>query len=496
MITLSCKDNDSINQIKQQYGIIDAIKEAGASVSQKGKRYYAKCLFHSENTASMEVYPKQGNGYCHGCKKNFDAIDVYAIVNNISNAEAIKRLQERFGVTHNVPDKKELVAAYDYRGADGSLVYQVQRFSHNNGKKSFVQRRPDGKGGWFYDLKGVKPIPYRLPELLSAIEQGNMICIAEGEKCCNALTEAGLVATCNSGGAGKWGEKHSLYFPAGTKVSVFPDNDNVGHNHAKEVSSSLLERGCEVKIIELPGLPQKGDIADWFTLGGTKDNLLDIIANTANLSSAERAKVTARNGIFTPGDNNRQTFNLTELGMAERVIYENNGTIRYCAESKQFYLWTGKRWQQDTDGEIRRLAAKTIRGLYDTRDAEDKVAQAKFAKSCETRSRIDNICALVKTLPGVPLSITQMDGNKYLLNCLSGTIDLRTQQLLPHNKAHNITHLLPFKYEPYQAETDCQRWVKFLLEITNNNLDIVRYLWKLAGLCLSGDTSEHVLNIF
>ena len=63
------------------------------------------------------------------------------------------------------PEKKngatqQIIATYDYTDERGELLYQVVR----KAPKDFVQRRPDGKGGWILNLQGFKPVPYRLPE--------------------------------------------------------------------------------------------------------------------------------------------------------------------------------------------------------------------------------------------------------------------------------------------------------------------------------------------
>jgi hypothetical protein len=60
--------------------------------------------------------------------------------------------------------------SFDYHDENGRLLYQVERIDLNgfkNGKrnKKFIQRRPNGNGGWISDLDGVRRVPYRLPEL-------------------------------------------------------------------------------------------------------------------------------------------------------------------------------------------------------------------------------------------------------------------------------------------------------------------------------------------
>src|SRR5262245_44351816 len=73
-----------------------------------------------------------------------------------------------------------VVAAYDYTDADGKLLFQVVRLD----PKGFRQRRPDpaAKGGWAWDLKGVRRVLYRLPQVLRAAAGGRPLFVVEGEK--------------------------------------------------------------------------------------------------------------------------------------------------------------------------------------------------------------------------------------------------------------------------------------------------------------------------
>ncbi len=121
---------------------------------------------------------------------------------------ALAWLSERGHIpTAVAPDKPKIVKAYDYFGADGALAFQVVRLE----PKSFRQRRPDGAGGWIWKMAGVDLIPFRLPEVLSAVAAGQTIYIVEGEKSADALAQLGLAATCSPGGAGKWRSAYSSH---------------------------------------------------------------------------------------------------------------------------------------------------------------------------------------------------------------------------------------------------------------------------------------------
>jgi len=60
--------------------------------------------------------------------------------------------------------EKRIIATYDYKDESGKLLYQAVRYE----PKDFRQRRPDGKGGWIWNLEGVRRVLYRLEELLRA----------------------------------------------------------------------------------------------------------------------------------------------------------------------------------------------------------------------------------------------------------------------------------------------------------------------------------------
>ena len=158
-------------------------------------------------------------------------------------------------------------ALYDYQDESRELLFRVARLE----PKSFRQCRPDGSGGYVWNLDGVRRVPYHLPELLDGIARGETIFIAEGEKAVDELMKLGLWATCSPGGAGKWRDDYATHFK-GANVVVLPDNDDVGEKHAADVVQSLSNIAASVCILRLT-LPEKGDAYDWIAAGGTVADL-------------------------------------------------------------------------------------------------------------------------------------------------------------------------------------------------------------------------------
>jgi DNA primase len=99
--------------------------------------------------------------------------------------------------------------------------------------------------------------------------------VVEGEKDVHSLETLNLVATSASGGAGKWRPEYSESLK-GRLVIVIPDNDDPGRAHAKQVVESLAKVATP-RLLELPGLPPKGDVTDWIAAGGTRDKLAELL---------------------------------------------------------------------------------------------------------------------------------------------------------------------------------------------------------------------------
>lgn len=162
--------------------------------------------------------------------------------------------------------KQRIVQTYDYEDVDGKLIFQVVRFE----PKGFRQRRPNPEisGEWIWDLKGVQPVPYRMP-MLHHTPRDRHVWIVDGEKDVDQLVMDGLIATCNPGGCGKWRAAYNEVF-RGRPVIIIPDNDpfdktglSPGLKHAADVAEQLRPVAQSVTILMLPGLPEKGDVSDY-----------------------------------------------------------------------------------------------------------------------------------------------------------------------------------------------------------------------------------------
>jgi hypothetical protein len=237
----------------------------------KGDEYQARCPLHDDSDPSFSFNDKTGQCYCFGCKFGGDAFQFYGKIKGVASfPEIVKGIAGDFGIPGigKKTGSGRLVETYDYTNEEGDLLNQVVRME----PKSFRQRRPDGQGGYIWNMKNVEPVLYRLPEVL----QADQVCVAEGEKDADNLSSLGMVATTNVGGAEKWRAEYSESLKD-KDIVILPDNDEPGRKHGQKVARMLHGSAKSVKVIQLPGLPEKGDVSDWIEAGGTKDALQKLI---------------------------------------------------------------------------------------------------------------------------------------------------------------------------------------------------------------------------
>ncbi len=161
-----------------------------------------------------------------------------------------------------------IVAAYDYFDEHSVLRFQVVR----RADKTFSQRRPDGRGGWIWNLDGVPRVLYRLPQILVA-PPGERVYVVEGEKDTDALAAQGLQSTTAPGGAGKWGPAYSEAL-RGRHVVVLVDADAPGRAHGAQVAAALRGVAESVRVLDLhPDRHDGADVSDWLAEGGTWQRL-------------------------------------------------------------------------------------------------------------------------------------------------------------------------------------------------------------------------------
>jgi hypothetical protein len=191
-------------------------------------------------------------------------------------------------------ERKKIVATYDYYYERGNLRFQVVRYT----PKGFKQRRPNGNGGWIWNMDDVERILFRLPETLLSVKRGLPIFICEGEKDVLAMVEKGFSATCNPSGANKWEDSYSKTL-SGADCIIVADKDQDGRSHGQLVAGKLRGVAKSVRVIELPdvnGIPVK-DAHDFFAAGGNAGQILEFAATAPEFVLVAGSKLTKPSAV-------------------------------------------------------------------------------------------------------------------------------------------------------------------------------------------------------
>ncbi len=222
-------------------------------------------------------------------------------------------------------------------------------------------------------------------------------------------------------------------------------------------------------------------------------------------STVTPKKLTRRIGMglvpqYTPG----QEFSRGEVGCAERLAAFYGHTLRFDTSQQNWMLWTGSRWQVDTVGTVVECMKEVARHMTDVEapamhalsqeQGDYFSAQAKelrdMGKRLHNSHTLDGAIRMARSVEALVVEGSKFDADPLLLNCLSGTIDLRSGSVRPHSMDDLITKITPIPLAT--ATEDCPRWKQFLLEIMQGDAELVAYLHRMVGYILTGSTKEQV----
>jgi putative DNA primase/helicase len=186
-------------------------------------------------------------------------------------------------------------------------------------------------------------------------------------------------------------------------------------------------------------------------------------------------------------------YERTHFGLADRFVDLHGQDIRYCHALGRWLVWDGRRFALDTSGRIQQLAKQTIRAIPKEAAVADKDirrAALKWAKRCQSSGPLSAMIRFAAMDERVRVDKDSLDADEWLLNCHSGTIDLKTGILREHRREDLITKVSPVNYD---CDAQCPRFLAFLERIMGNNQNLVSFLQRAIGYSLTGSTKEQVL---
>jgi putative DNA primase/helicase len=191
------------------------------------------------------------------------------------------------------------------------------------------------------------------------------------------------------------------------------------------------------------------------------------------------------------------TSTLTDTGNAERFEQNWKDRIRYIPSWKKWLLWDGTRWVKDDSNLIMELAKETARRIYEEgvglTDDKLRISIAKHSAKSQQAERLKAMINLATSIPSLVVLASQLDADPMLLGVANGVLDLRTGKLRPAEPKDLITKQAPVQFDP---GAKCQKFETFVREVMNEDEELIAYLRRVAGYCLTGLTDEQCLFFF
>lgn len=358
-------------------------------------------------------------------------------------------------------------AKWDYLDAQGRLIAVVYRYDPPGRKKEF---RP-------WDAKRRRMAPpeprplYNQPGMTSAAQ----VVLVEGEKCAQALIDAGVCATTAMHGANAPIDKTDWSPLAGKAVLIWPDRDKPGWDYAARAAQAILSAGAKTCHILYPPeeAPEGWDAADAIAEGF---DVVTFLAHGPRLQMHDVADVDE------PVVGSDESVWGTEDALALSFTRRYHRDWRYVAAWGRWLVWDGQRWRSEET----LAATDLIRSVC--RQTAVRADNPKVAAKLASASTVSGVERLARADRRHAATTEEWDADPWLLNTPGGVVDLKTGRMRPHERVDRMT-----KITTATPVGDCPRWLAFLSDISGGDVDLQAYLQRMVGYCLTGVTSAHAL---
>lgn len=191
---------------------------------------------------------------------------------------------------------------------------------------------------------------------------------------------------------------------------------------------------------------------------------------------------------------NQPQDTLTDTGNAKMFIDEYGEILRFNTDNKKWMFWNGKFWQHDQYNNIKNLAEIVIEKMrVMAKQIDDEDVRKAMIQNVKRTLQSSGKEAMIKEsqhLPGIPVTNSVFDQDPMLFNCESGVVDLRTGQLMPHDKDKMISRISSWNIDMSGTPT---LWLKFLGEIFEQDVEMLNYVQRIMGYSITGSTREQCM---
>ena len=217
---------------------------------------------------------------------------------------------------------------------------------------------------------------------------------------------------------------------------------------------------------------------EWSAKGEKYKGIEDLKSHWDSFGRSDRPVTIAslRAGAVSTVDEFEREERITQDNVARVFEHRYKDEFRYCKPMGGWFHWDGKRWEVEKTG----LALDNARQLAREVNPKGKyhIATKGFAKAVEELAMVAR-CFVARA--------DQWDRADYLLNTPEGTVDLLTGEVRAHRREDLITKVTLVSAAPGPMPIFDQ----FMRDITMKDTDLIDYLHRSLGACLSGAINDH-----
>ncbi|MDI1241841.1 MAG: phage/plasmid primase, P4 family [bacterium] len=189
-----------------------------------------------------------------------------------------------------------------------------------------------------------------------------------------------------------------------------------------------------------------------------------------------------------------EDFTFDDVSNARLFASRYHSAFRWQADAGKWLVWENTHWKADNTGFVMLIAQAFAKSLYDlvpeiARSKEELQSGFRHATRSNNAAGIRAFLELSKS--ELTVNSEDLDRDHYLLNTLSGTIDLKTGECRKHDPTDYLTKLCPHRFNP---DADCSTWLEFLETILPDE-SVRNYLRKAIGYSLTGVVRERAFFI-
>lgn len=197
---------------------------------------------------------------------------------------------------------------------------------------------------------------------------------------------------------------------------------------------------------------------------------------------------TILNSVLKYDTNEQESRRLTELGVAERFCDRYKDIIRYNVTLGRWMIFNGRHWEISDTGiydRVRSLIRSIPDEIEDDAPANMVETYDKFARGLESHKKFTAILNLCKEF--LAIKAPAFDSDPARLNVANATFHLTDGTKHGHDASDLLSKCSPVAYDKSAA---CPLWQAFLSRIFDNNNELISYIQRLCGYCLTGSTKE------